>query len=119
MTVRKQKFIYSYSDSFQMKFIITKKLWRNYYQINKILLFLITLVILLALFPREGKFKYEFQRGRPWQHDDLIAPFDFAILKQKSELQKERRTALAEAYLFFRVDEDKIAKSKVLTNKIL
>ncbi len=99
-----------------MKFIITKKLWRNYYQINKIILFLITLVILLALFPREGKFKYEFQRGRPWQHDDLIAPFDYAILKQKSELQKERRAALSEAYLFFKVDPDKMeyAKSEFL-----
>ena len=100
----------------QMKFIITKKQWRNYYQINKILLFLMTLVILLALFPREGKFKYEFQRGRPWQHEDLIAPFDFAILKQQSELLKERKTALAEAYLFFKVDTEKIeyAKSEFL-----
>jgi hypothetical protein len=99
-----------------MKFTITKKQWRNYYQINKILLFLITLVILLALFPREGKFKYEFQRGKPWQHEDLIAPFDFAILKQQSELQKERRSALSEAYLFFRFQEEKVeyAKSEFL-----
>lgn len=97
---------------YPMKFIITKKQWNNYYQINKILLFLITLVILLALFPREGKFKYEFQRGKPWQHEDLIAPFDFAILKQQSELQKERKTALAEAYFFFRVDAEKIEYAK-------
>jgi len=95
-----------------MKFIVTKKQWRNYYQINKILLFLITLVILLALFPREGKFKYEFQRGRPWQHDDLIAPFDFAILKQNAVLQKERKAALAESYFIFRVDADKIEFAK-------
>ena len=98
--------------SFHMKLIITKKLWRNYYQINKILLFLITLVILLALFPREGKFKYEFQRGKPWQHDDLVAPFDFAILKQQAELQNERKTALTEAYLFFRFDAEKIEYAK-------
>ena len=47
---------------------------------------------------------------------DRIAPFDFAILKQKSELQKERKTALSEAYLFFRVDPDKkeFAKSEFL-----
>jgi len=95
-----------------MKLIITKRQWRNYYQINKILLFLITLVILLALFPREGKFKYEFQRGKPWQHDDLIAPFDFGILKPQSELKKERFNALSEAYLFFRVDKDKIEYAK-------
>jgi len=95
-----------------MKFVITKKQWRNYYQINKILLFLITLVILLALFPREGKFRYEFQRGKPWQHDDLIAPIDFAILKPQSELQRERKTALSEAYLFFRIDHDKTEYAK-------
>ncbi len=95
-----------------MKLIITKRQWRNYYQINKIFLFLITLVILLALFPREGKFKYEFQRGKPWQHDDMIAPFDFAVLKQESELKKERTVALAEAYLYFRVDPSKIENAK-------
>jgi cyclic-di-AMP phosphodiesterase PgpH len=98
--------------SLTMKWIISKRQWRNYYQINKLLLFLITLVILLALFPREGKFKYEFQRGKPWQNDDLIAPFDFAVLKQQSELQKERKNALAEAYLFFRVDNEKIEYAK-------
>ncbi len=95
-----------------MKFIITKRQWQNYYQINKIVLFLVTLVILLALFPREGKFKYEFQRGKPWQHEDLIAPFNFAILKQQSELKNERKAALAEAYLFFRYDHEKGEYSK-------
>jgi hypothetical protein len=95
-----------------MKLRITKRQWHNYYQINKVILFLITLVILLALFPREGKFKYEFQRGKPWQHDDLIAPFDFAILKQQAELQKERKEALAEAYMFFRNDPNKIEYAK-------
>ncbi len=95
-----------------MKLIITKRQWRNYYQINKIVLFLATLVILLALFPREGRFKYEFQRGKPWQHEDLIAPFDFAVLKQQSELKNERKVALAEAYLFFRYDQEKNEYSK-------
>ncbi len=95
-----------------MKLNISKRQWRNYYQINKILLFLITLVILLALFPREGKFKYEFQRGKPWQHDDLIAPIDFAILKQQADLQKERKQALTEAYLIFRLENDKLEDAK-------
>lgn len=95
-----------------MKFTITKRQWRNYYQINKIVLFLISLVILLALFPREGKFKYEFQKGKPWQHDDLIAPFDFAILKPAAEIQKERKLAIADSYLFFRKDTDKVEYAK-------
>ncbi len=95
-----------------MKLVITKKQWRNYYQINKIFLFLITLVILLALFPREVKFKYEFQRGKPWQYEDLIAPFDFAILKPQPEIQKERKNVLAEAYLYFRLDTTMVENVK-------
>lgn len=90
-----------------MKFSISKNQWRNYYQINKIILFLIALVFLLSLFPREGRFKYEFQKGKPWQHDDLIASSDVAIRKSKEELNNERFRAANEAYTYFRVDEEK------------
>ncbi|NVO19343.1 MAG: HDIG domain-containing protein [Bacteroidetes bacterium] len=78
--------------------------WRHYYNINKGVYFIAVLVILVSLFPREGKFKYEIQRGKPWQHDDLIAPFDFAIHKTNSEIQREQQEALGESYLFFRYD---------------
>lgn len=98
--------------SIPMKFTLTKRQWRNYYNVNRILLFIITLILLLALFPREGKFKYEFQKGKPWQHDDLIAPFDFAILKPQSELKKERSRALIDSYLFFRFNSEKLEYAK-------
>ncbi|MBK7214149.1 MAG: hypothetical protein IPH88_12790 [Bacteroidales bacterium] len=78
--------------------------WRHYYNINKGIFFLIVLVILVSLFPREGKFKYEFQRGKPWQHEELIAPFDFAIRKTTDELKREQQEVLNDAYLFFRFD---------------
>jgi putative nucleotidyltransferase with HDIG domain len=78
--------------------------WKQYYTINKIIYFLLALLILVSLFPREGKFKYEFQRGKPWQQEDLIAPFDFAIRKTPQELAREQREALQDAYQFFRLD---------------
>ena len=55
--------------------------------------FLVVLGIawLVTLFPREVKFKYEFQKGMPWLHEKLIAPFDFAIYKSVDELQEEER----------------------------
>jgi cyclic-di-AMP phosphodiesterase PgpH len=80
--------------------------WKHYYNINKGIFFIIVLIILVSLFPREGKFKYELQRGKPWQHDDLIAPFDFAIKKTSDEIQLEQKDALSEAYLFFRFDPE-------------
>ena len=56
----------------------------------RFLLFFLTLVIILALFPKQAKFKYEFTKGKPWLHESIIAPFDFSILKSKSELKRER-----------------------------
>ncbi len=86
--------------------------WKHYYNINKGIFFLLVLIILVSLFPREGKFKYEFQRGKPWQHEDLITPFNFAILKTASEIQREQKEALTEAYLFFRFDNDIVRNVK-------
>lgn len=99
-----------------MKLNISKKQWRNYYQINKIILFLITLVILLSLFPREGRFKFEFQKGKPWQHDDFIATNDVPVRKSKAELEKERKNVLNDSYSYFRLDTEKkeFAKSDFL-----
>ena len=53
-------------------------------------LFVLTLIIILFLFPRQAKFKYEFTKGKPWLHESIIAPFDFSILKSEDELSKER-----------------------------
>ncbi len=78
--------------------------WKHYYNINKGVYFILVLFILVSLFPREGQFKYEFHRGKPWQHEDLIAPFDFAIHKTNAELLKEQKEALTETYSYFRYD---------------
>lgn len=82
-----------------------KSLGKYYYDANKLLLFLIALLILINIFPRQGKLRSEYQRGKPWQHDELIAPFDFAIQKSEAELQRERRDLLNNAYLYFRYDQ--------------
>ncbi len=78
--------------------------WKYYYNINKGIYFAAVLVILVSLFPRTGKFKYELQRGKPWQYEDLIAPFDFAIRKSASEIQREQSEVLRESFPFFRYD---------------
>jgi hypothetical protein len=56
----------------------------------KFFLFVLTLVVILFLFPRQAKFKYEFTKGKPWLHESIIASFDFSILKSEIELSKER-----------------------------
>ncbi|MCK4360296.1 MAG: HDIG domain-containing protein, partial [Bacteroidales bacterium] len=81
-------------------------------------LFLLTIVLLVLIFPREGKFKYEFQKGKPWKHKDLIAPFDFAIIKPGKEIELERLLVLEELKPFFKIDDRLIEeKTEELSNE--
>jgi putative nucleotidyltransferase with HDIG domain len=67
-------------------------------------LFLSAVVLLVVSFPKEGKFKYEFQRGKPWLHEDLYAPFDFPIHKTESEIQEERERVKRDVKPYFQLD---------------
>ena len=73
----------------------------QHHQLFKIGLFITAVIFILLIFPRQQKFKYEFQKGKPWQHEDLIAPFDFALYKTESEQQQEREKVLVNQRLYF------------------
>ena len=90
----------------------------NNSEISKVFLFLLSIVVLVVFFPKEGKFKYEYAKGKPWLHSDLIAPFDFAIQKSKTEIQNEEKEALKQLKPYFiRNDEMLLSKKKVLINE--
>ncbi|MEQ8623986.1 MAG: HDIG domain-containing protein [Vicingaceae bacterium] len=69
--------------------------------IFKVSLFLIAIGLIVYLFPREGKFKYEFQKGKPWQHEDLIAPFNFPIYKTDKQLDEEKELIKQNQKVYF------------------
>jgi putative nucleotidyltransferase with HDIG domain len=74
-------------------------------EIARFSLFIIAGIILVFLFPWEGKFRYEFQKGKPWQHDEYIAPFDFPIYKHDLEIKSERDSLLKNFKPYFRYQE--------------
>ncbi|MBN2635133.1 MAG: HDIG domain-containing protein [Prolixibacteraceae bacterium] len=55
-----------------------------------IFIFTLSAVLLFLILPGEPKFKYEYQKGMPWRHDNLVAPFNFSILKTQEELDAEK-----------------------------
>ncbi|MGE0562005.1 MAG: HD family phosphohydrolase [Flavobacteriales bacterium] len=81
--------------------------------IFKLLIFLSAIILVVFLFPREGKFKYEFQKNKPWVHQDLYAPFDFAILKSTQEIEEEKNQLKNSHLLYFK---KKLAVEKLSTN---
>jgi putative nucleotidyltransferase with HDIG domain len=66
-------------------------LYKNQDLFYKVFLFLLTTFLIVYLFPKGGKFKYEIPKGKPWQYENLYAPFDFAILKTPEEIAAEKQ----------------------------
>ena len=65
----------------------------------------IVVVLLLVYFlPRETKFGYEYEQGRPWRYNSLIATFDFPVYKTADEVQAERDSALSQFQPFYTED---------------
>ena len=85
--------------------------------INKAFLFLCSIILIVLQFPHQGKFKYEFQKGKPWMHADLIAPFDFAVNKTSEQINAEKQDALSESGLFYTFDHSIGEGKKLLLKK--
>lgn len=56
----------------------------------KVTLVLVAAVLVVVCLPRENKFGYEYEMGRPWKYGQLIASYDFPIYKPDAQLQRER-----------------------------
>ena len=70
-------------------------------QIYRIILFLITVVFIVYIIPKKGKFQYEFSEGKPWKYETLISPFDFLIQKTKSEIEFEKLKISSESKRYY------------------
>jgi len=53
-----------------------------------------TVVLICIFLPKQPRFEYEFQKGKAWNHENLVSPYNFAILKTKEEMDKDRQQIL-------------------------
>ncbi|MFK5958387.1 MAG: HDIG domain-containing protein [Lutibacter sp.] len=90
------------------------KLLVNHSLIYKLFLYIVTIVLIVYLFPKGGQFKYEFQKGKPWQYENYYAPFDFAIKKSVDEIEIETAQIKENSKLFFEYNEEIVFKVKNL-----
>ncbi len=57
------------------------------------------------LFPNKLEFAYKYDQGSRWEHEDLRAPFSFAIQKTSDELEKERNDLNKRIHYYYRFNE--------------
>lgn len=81
--------------------------------IYKITAMLITSCIIVLLFPHEGRGeKYDYKVGAVWRGADLVAPFDYAVLKSAEEARAEEAKERSQAILYYVKNEEKGQKAE-------
>ena len=65
-------------------------IYKNRNDFIRYLLLGLSALFVLLIIPKKGKFKYEYEQGKPWMHEDLSAPFTFAIQKSQAEITSEQ-----------------------------
>lgn len=80
------------------------KLVHSYQTISKIFIFLCAVTLVVWQMPRTVKFKYEYQKMKPWQYESLYAPFNFPIYKTAEEIKLEEDDYLKDSYPIFTYD---------------
>lgn len=79
---------------------------KNQSVIYKVFLFSVSTLLVIYLLPKGGQFKYNFQKGKPWQYENLYAPFNFTIKKDEDTLQREKDHIRATAIPYFEYNSD-------------
>ena len=88
------------------------KLYAKQNLLYKFFLAIIVVAVIVFLLPKENKFSYEFQAGKPWLHPSLYAPFDFTLKKTKEEIAKERQFVEDQSITYFFKDTTVIVSVK-------
>jgi len=71
--------------------------------VYKYFLILVTVILIVIALPKQTQFNYSFRVGKPWVYENLMAPFDFAIVKSEAELNDERAEVLHNSHPFYKM----------------
>lgn len=72
--------------------------------ILKLLIFSVSVCLILWMLPHQIRYKFDYALGKPWSYDDLKAPYDFAIEKNKDSVEAEKKVRLTYTPYFLKTD---------------
>ncbi|MBQ8592989.1 MAG: HDIG domain-containing protein [Bacteroidaceae bacterium] len=70
-----------------------------------------TIALIVYFLPRERKYTYQFETGKPWRYGQLIATFDFPIYKNEATVKNEQDSALKQFHPYYK-RENNVAQDK-------
>ena len=100
-------------SSFNIKNDIT---WRDF--LIRLGLITVTVTIIVWMMPRSSQNNLKIEKGRPWIHTDLKAPFDFPIYKSETAVKAER-DSLMRLYLLYYEQRDRSKTAAAVLKRLL
>ena len=99
---------------------IFTRLSNRHENVFKYVIILIAVLCIVIALPKGTSFNYNFEAGKPWGYDNLIAPFSFPIAKSEAELNEEKAAVLKNAHPYYRYDDQLIIqKEKQLEQELM
>jgi len=78
---------------------------------NKVLIAVVTVILVVLMFPKGESIESELTEGAIWLNDDLIASFSFPIIKSEENYQTESLAAEKSVYPVFLNNKTNVTKS--------
>lgn len=82
--------------------------------ILRVALVLISAILIVSFFPREGDFSYDFSVGKPWRYGQIIADYDFPIYKSENTIKAELDSVLKTFQPYYTLDSN-VVKVQIST----
>ena len=83
-----------------------KIIYRKYTSVVKYVLMAVSIITITLILPKQPRFKYEFEKGNVWMHEDLFSPYNFAIKKNIEEIKKDKESILKSVLPVYELDEN-------------
>ena len=78
--------------------------WRNI--LTRLALIIATVGIIVWFMPRENKFSYQFDLGKPWKYGSLMAKFDFPVYKSDKRINDEKDSLIKQYEPYYLYDRN-------------
>ncbi|MDR1745665.1 MAG: HDIG domain-containing protein [Tannerella sp.] len=82
--------------------------------LQPIICFVVTTILIVYFFPHEGKFLFQFNEGKPWRYETLMAPINVPIYKTDDEIKAEKDSMKRMFQPYYQIDMAAIAKQTEL-----
>lgn len=65
----------------------------------------VSVLFIVMILPKQSRFKYEYEKGMLWLHNDLVAPYNYSIKKTVQEIRKDKENILKSVLPVYRMNE--------------